>query len=661
MADDQAAAEGVPTARTADAAATRDDTSGCDDSAKRTLDKMYGGDERGAKATDRTRRRFSQDTRKKPIDSVKPGHFLTSFKQVNDLLDQVFDIYGEDAESMANQMLQQFLGELKFKSDAVLEQFVGDTKLDAQVKAEIYAALEKTFGAAVQRFEDRQQTRGSGLRLRKVSFKTAGMAFKGLAGRMVGRFKNRRTGVERVEVIWDSSPLIDRDRLVNRLCGIAIGTTPVIYQHACYFLEALWVRVPWTSGLFKYIHEIVAPNVRKLCESKEAQILAEHDGPLDLSYDACFSAYRKAETARGAMAIQNKGKHEGMIMKSISSTVGESAAREDLILRQMFQWSFKNEVDIASVCMDESSARSIVSRTVRRFMKDKSQEDQDHYVKVLVDMWHAKKNSKKGLAKHLESAPKTIIAAVRRLSTLAATQGKCLTVELLYGDQGLITLVSDNMMAGFVEAHKVYEDAGKQATADWELARAGVDTMKELLTQLCATKAPTVMEATKVKDGADRAAVLKNVQTIRANNNEIRNLDRNSKSWRDPAISDLQFFNINSNPKPLLAELKAVVEGLHADFSEEKLKDDPEWNKTEALAARVNECLPSAQQRAPSFTFAAALEEAWPTLTAAGPQLSCISYSSLFSLLLLFTAPTLFFSLTLTDSFLYYVAPLFSQ
>jgi hypothetical protein len=630
MRAEQLASEDTPADETANVAATPDDTSGCDEnvSAKRTMDSMYGGDGRGADATARTRRRFSRDTRAKRIDTKKPGHFLTSFQQVNDLLDQLFDIYGEDAEAMAQQMLQQFLGELNFSSANALDQFVNDKKIDAQTKADIYAALENTFGALVGDFKDRLQRRneanspGRAFRLRKVSFETAKMAFKGLAGKMVGRFKNRRSGIRQDVIIWDSSPLVDRDRLVNRLCGIAIATTPVIFQHACYFLEGLWLRVPWTNGLFKYIYDKVAPNVRKLCDGKQADILAEHEGPLDLGYDACFSGYRKAQTARGAMSIQNKGKHEGMILKSISSTVGESATREDLILRQMFEWSFKTEVDIASVCMDESSARSIVSQTVRRFMKDRSQKDQVYYVQVLVDMWHAKKNSKKGLAKHLESAPKTIIAAVRKLSTLAATQGKCLSVDMLYGEQGLITLVSENMMASFVEAHKVYEDAGEQASVDWELARAGADTMQELLTELCAKEAPIQMEATKVKEGADPASVLREVQTVRAQNNETKGLDRTSKSWRDPAITSLQFFNVNSNPKPLHGELVAIVKGMHADYSSQKMKDDPAWNKVAALAARVNECLPSAQRRAPSFTFAAALDAAWPTLIAAGPPFS---------------------------------------
>jgi predicted AlkP superfamily pyrophosphatase or phosphodiesterase len=161
MRAEQLASEDTPADETANVAATPDDTSGCDEnvSAKRTMDSMYGGDGRGADATARTRRRFSRDTRAKRIDTKKPGHFLTSFQQVNDLLDQLFDIYGEDAEAMAQQMLQQFLGELNFSSANALDQFVNDKKIDAQTKADIYAALENTFGALVGDFKDRLQRR----------------------------------------------------------------------------------------------------------------------------------------------------------------------------------------------------------------------------------------------------------------------------------------------------------------------------------------------------------------------------------------------------------------------------------------------------------------------------------------------------------------------
>ena len=57
---------------------------------------------------------------------------------------------------------------------------------------------------------------------------------------MIGSFKRRRAGTEdQAAVVWDSSPRVDRDRLINRLVAIGIGTTSVSFEHACYCLGLL--------------------------------------------------------------------------------------------------------------------------------------------------------------------------------------------------------------------------------------------------------------------------------------------------------------------------------------------------------------------------------------------------------------------------------------
>ena len=99
---------------------------------------------------------------------------------------QVFDIYRDDAAEMAKDMLAKFLEELQLLAQQDLTVLVedDDVGLDADTATAVYEALNRTFGEHVLDFEARLDTppQNYGFRLRKISFKSLTMKFKGLAG-----------------------------------------------------------------------------------------------------------------------------------------------------------------------------------------------------------------------------------------------------------------------------------------------------------------------------------------------------------------------------------------------------------------------------------------------------------------------------------------------
>ena len=65
-------------------------------------------------------------------------------------------------------------------------------------------------------------------------------------------------GVSQPDIIWDSDERTPSgERLINRLLALSIGITPVTFQHACYLLRSMWFKVPWSTGMYKFIHEKV--------------------------------------------------------------------------------------------------------------------------------------------------------------------------------------------------------------------------------------------------------------------------------------------------------------------------------------------------------------------------------------------------------------------
>ena len=121
---------------------------------------------------------------------------------------------------------------------------------------------------------------------------------------------------------------------------------------------------------------------------------------VDAAYDACHSSVRESQVTRGVMSIETEGKQAGKILLAQSSDAGSAATREDKILVLLLEKCKAEGIDIASVVLDESSARAIVRKTMRLQRPGESEAATERMVDVLIDVWHSKKSGYKGTLAH---------------------------------------------------------------------------------------------------------------------------------------------------------------------------------------------------------------------------------------------------------------------
>jgi hypothetical protein len=199
--------------------------------------------------------------------------------------------------------------------------------------------------------------------LKKISFSSRRMTRKGLAARVVGqpqwREGSTRFSHRSRNIIWDSDYRVPSgERLINRLLALSIAITPVTFQHACMLLRVMWFKVPWSTGMYNFIHDKVHPAVEQIVEEQEAE-LVDRNRNCDVGFDACHNAVRSAQVSRAAMSLQNEGRDHGKIIKAITSAAGRAAGREDKMLRALIAWRKVVKLNILSVTTDESSGWAV--------------------------------------------------------------------------------------------------------------------------------------------------------------------------------------------------------------------------------------------------------------------------------------------------------------
>ena len=550
------------------------------------------------KARQSTKRRDSKAGRRaRKFRLERPperGYWCTTFEKLKEFHDQVFDEYREQSQHQALLNMQEALAEVQ--------------KSDTSISGPAAAALEAAFTKVSQ---NKNKT------IKKIVLASKSMTRKGLAGRVVGMKKWRlerettfsvaraRTGAGD-DIVWDSDELLpgidgkSRERLINRLLALGIGISPVTFSHACMLLRACWFKVPWSTGMYEFIIQKVRPAIEQLVAEQEDQLVAENDN-CDCGFDACHSAVRSAQSTRAALSLENKGKDQGKILKAIVYTKGKAAGREDTMLRALLAW--KNEVGltIKSVCTDESSGRSVVKR-------DK--------IESSVDMWHAKKNTRKNLEKFRSKASPRILSAIHKLAALFKARNKLLEAKHLFGNDeqvGYISLLQKSLEDNHAGKHEQYVSAanGFVDVGAWPAARAGADQMTELLTELQANIPPEPCAEAAVKDGVDRSAVLAAIVEVRKKKNFRRktgaDIEKGEKGWRNTEIADLEEWRVDDTPDPLADELKVIVQ-MHRDYSED-------WSKLpiKDLRPKVLECLPTAIEAFSTFKLEDAVkaQEQW--------------------------------------------------
>ena len=547
----------------------------------RGVEPAKGGYKKPKAATERSRTP-SRDQRGFKLRKPPPaGYWVTNFEKLDEFHALLFDDYRDQAAHQSILNLEEALGQEAF----------ADLPQDTKTK------LLKSFTKI---------SSGANRRLKKIVIASNRMTRKGLAGRCVAApkwrdgstpFSDKRGTPAQQEIVWDSDHRMpDGERLINRLVPLAISVTPVTFAHATMFLKTLWLKVPWSTGMYKFIHETVHPAVEEVSLEDEAA-LVERNKKCDLAFDACHSAVRGAQCTRGALGIETKGEDHGKILTATVSSKGKSASREDNMLRAMIAWSKSPEVDleIQGITTDESSAPSIIRKAG---------------IESRLDMWHVKKTTRKDIEKFRKRSCPRILAAVRKLGAQFCAAGKLLTADTLFGPEGFIARVTQSLIDEFEAKNAQFESAavecGSTNEGAWEKARSSDEQMKLLVSSLKADSPPEPPAAAIVNPNADRGAVLLKVQAARQAKNVRKDgtpIGAGQKGHR-PFIDDLGDFRLDSVPPPLAPELKAIV-SLHRDY------DEVTWPKLTIAKLRplVLQCLPTAAEAVSTFKFEDAVKE----------------------------------------------------
>ena len=190
-----------------------------------------------------------------------------------------------------------------------------------------------------------------------------------------------------------------------------------------------------------------------------------------------------------------------------------------------------------------------------------------------VDVWHAKKNTRKNIEKFRRLAVPRILGAIRKLGAAFAAASKQLTHEHLFGTNGYIQRLMDHLEANHRSKHGTYADAAEMCEDEgaWQAARQDVGEMGEMVKTLAADKPAVAPVVPQVNPDADAAAVLAKIKVLRAAKNFKRDktpIVKGQPGWRNEEITSLAEFRLKDTPDPLVDEMKAVVT-LHRDYEDE--------------------------------------------------------------------------------------------
>ena len=437
-------------------------------------------------------------------------------------------------------------------------------------------------------------------KLSRFSFESGKLKFRSLGARVVGRCNCGW------EFTWLSGEMNSEtgNLFINDLASFAEACSPVSIEHAIKYLRLLWLRPP-VHNMYTFKKQTVAPVIKTMWHEEQAKLLmlAQTLRGMIYAYDACHTCVRRAElTTANCLDLRHKNK---VVWFGVSKA-GESATREATLCRVLMQWLQQHEVDLAAMCMDESSCRTIVGIVQREFAL--TEPEQLQMVQVMIDIWHGKKSGRKGFKKHVAACSGLLHAALRAMVTLACTEKRHLTInkiaEFLQGVRTSVVTEFDGDFKTFAESAKNLE-AGHE---DWAAACADDNLMDAMLTKLHAQHNNDENSARAPKQRADTTT--ETMAAITAEINELRALNNTSRQSKALAgtqivarkeLPHLLAFNLRSTPQPMKSELASIVSNLHVDYQDVTVADfnkrnGPHTRNVSALQALVAECLPSSLQ-----------------------------------------------------------------
>ena len=391
---------------------------------------------------------------------------------------------------------------------------------------------------------------------------------------------------EATEGATSIAPTPKKSFFLNELVSQAIGTTPVGIEAACYFLEGLHLRVPNKANLYTQINGPVADSIASTWHDEQAELLAEikaHSTHPHLlpSLDGSHSGGSDAEVSRvNAIDMQSE-----KVLWSMASDVGSAQGREHRLGQQFMRWAEEQGLDLPAVCIDESSLKSVIEKTVRTPALSGLTDEQ--CMEAIIDLWHDKKNLKKNMA-DFSGATKPALKAMGAALAMAAEQRGTAMTDAAFG--AAIDAISTAVRANLAAEHAEFEEhankvlSGTTAVSDSQIkmAQVSVDGQRHCLELLHGIGHGTAgfRQPTHLLAGAD-------VEQVRVKVDQLRQASASS-AHRDRSVPSLTAWRIDSALKD---ELVAVVQGLHSDAT---IRAVAQSASRPDLEAQVLQCLPTA-------------------------------------------------------------------
>jgi hypothetical protein len=385
---------------------------------------------------------------------------------------------------------------------------------------------------------------------------------------------------------WDSQPRSEAtgNFMGNDLIGAAVAASPVTVTHAQYFIALLMMQPPAAKTIRSFVYEHAAPVLHSMWEEQQEEMFARirhTDGTtgrtIILEFDMSFSCVRSAEHSTASCVDAETGL---VLWKAVFSE-GEAATREPLACREGLELFKSKGIDVGAMVIDDSNCRVIIEATQRGQAATEAQRRQ--FIKVLLDVWHSKKNGKPEMEKYLNGDDSSALDRfLKGFEVECDAQGRVLT------DSGLVSLL-DLISAAQAESFKrdfsVYfaaiESLSDEQRTSWEEMKDDPEMHADALKAMLADETAEHSNP-NVRDSVTEAEY----EALRVELNALR-CDRNEKALHrarrkaegtggvfDPsevtlqqALSHVDQFRLNSVPVPAKAELLAIIRALHRRYS----------------------------------------------------------------------------------------------